>query len=119
MYEDIKDINPVDNEIDNVLYFNNYVEKGIVIKPKVSSLKQFWTEYRLIKNEKRTSHYHLKSKESKNLNNFDELFEALSIRVTEINKYIDELIGKKVLEKKMRGKYELVKKYKAFFGMAS
>ena len=91
MYEDIKDINPVDNEIDNVLYFNNYVEKGIVIKPKVSSLKQFWTEYRLIKNEKRTSHYHLKSKESKNLNNFDELFEALSIRVTEINKYIDEL----------------------------
>ena len=32
--EDIKDIKPIDNEIDNVLYFNNYIEKGIVIKPK-------------------------------------------------------------------------------------
>ena len=46
MYEDIKDITPIDNEIDNVVYFNNYLEKGIVIKPKISSLKQFWTEYR-------------------------------------------------------------------------
>ena len=103
MYESINDINPIDNEIDNVLYFNNYIEKGIVVKPKVNSLKQFWTEYRLIKNEKKLPKYHLdewkihikshnivrKSKE--NLSNFDELFEALSIRVTEINKYIDEL----------------------------
>ena len=29
MYEDIKDITPIDNEIDNVLYYNNYIEKGI------------------------------------------------------------------------------------------
>lgn len=94
MYEGIKDINPIDGEIDNILYFNNYVEKGIVIKPKVSSLKQFWTEYRLIKNEKRIPHHNLKSKDtrdSQSLNNFDELFAALSTRVTEINKYIDEL----------------------------
>ena len=45
--------------------------------------------------------------------------DAFDITPATIYKYIDELIGKKVLEKKMRGKYELVKKYKAFFGMAS
>ena len=90
MYEDIKDLKPIDNEIDNILYFNNYVEKGIVIKPKVSSLKQFWTEYRLINNEKNILHEPLKRAE-KSIDNFDQLFEALSIRIAEINKYIDEL----------------------------
>lgn len=90
MYEDLKDIRPIDNEIDNVLYFNNYVEKGIVIKPKVSSLKQFWTEYRLINNEKSITN-EVKSIESDTLDEFDVLFEALTDRVTEINKYIDEL----------------------------
>lgn len=91
MYDDIKDITPIDNEIDNVIYFNNYLEKGIVVKPKVASLKQFWTEYRLINNEKAIPKKHKKKKATKKLNNFDDLFEALSLRVTEINKYIDEL----------------------------
>ena len=90
IYEDIKEIKPIDNEIDNVLYFNHYIEKGIVIKPKVSSLKQFWTEYRLISNEKQNTQ-DTKLTTEKSLDNFDELFEALSIRVSEINKYIDEL----------------------------
>ncbi len=90
MYEDIKDIKPIDNEIDNVLYFNNYTEKGIVVRPKISSLKQFWTEYRLIDNEKNTLQAPtVKLKEE--TDNFDKLFEELSLRVTEINKYIDEL----------------------------
>ncbi len=87
MYEDLKDINPIDNEIDDILYYNNYLEKGIVIKPKISSLKQFWTEYRLINNEKTN----LKEKNKTPLNDFDKLFEALSLRVSEINKYIEEL----------------------------
>lgn len=93
MYEDIKEIIPIDYEIDNVLYFNNYVEKGIVVKPKISSLKHFWTEYRLINNEKieKKQTQPRKNNYSKELNDFDELFEALSQRVTEINKYIDEL----------------------------
>jgi chromosome segregation ATPase len=103
MYEDVKEIIPIDNEIDNVLFFNNYVEKGIVIKPKVSSLKQFWTEYRLINNEKKEKPTLKKQqheddfdkntikKIDKDLDNFDKLFEALSQRVEEINKYIDEL----------------------------
>ncbi len=90
MYEDLKDIRPIDNEIDNILYFNNYIEKGIVIKPKVSSLKQFWTEYRLINNEKNTTKEidHIKND---TLDEFDVLFDALTDRVSEINKYIDEL----------------------------
>lgn len=96
MYEDMKEIIPIDNEIDNVLYFNNYVEKGIVVKPKVSSLKQFWTEYRLINNEKADKKHHQaqpgpSKKQTKSLTEFDELFDALSQRVSEINKYIDEL----------------------------
>lgn len=95
MYEDIKGIKPIDNEIDNVIFFHNYVEKGIVVKPKVSALKQFWTEYRLISNEKNDKHRkNIQSAVSKNndeLDNFDELFEALSKRVEEINQYIDEL----------------------------
>lgn len=90
MYEDIKDIKPIDHEVADVLFFNNYIEKGIVIKPKISSLKQFWTEYRLINNEKHKKPIMEKGKEEQSTN-FDELFEALSMRVHEINKYIDEL----------------------------
>ena len=118
MYNNIKDMTPIDNEINDTLYFNNYIEKGIVVKPKVSSLKQFWTEYRLIKNEKKLPKYHLETEHlnvfddkekdneeihlektrennekdiSKKLDDFDKLFEALSTRVEEINEYIDEL----------------------------
>ena len=91
MYENIKDITPIDNEIDNVLYFNNYQEKGIVVKPKVSSLKQFWTEYRLINNEKLSPITNKTTNMDKQLSDFDKLFDALQSRVTEINSYIDEL----------------------------
>ena len=92
MYENIKSITPIDNEIDNVLYFNNYQEKGIVVKPKVVSLKQFWTEYRLINNEKHFSTVNKNNIDiNKKLSDFDKLFDALQSRVTEINSYIDEL----------------------------
>lgn len=87
MYEEIN-VKPIDNEIDDVLYFNNYIEKGIVVKPKVSSLKQFWTEYRLIDNEKMSVNI---KKSGEYFADFDSLFEALSVRITEINRYIDEL----------------------------
>ena len=101
MYEDINNLKPIDNAIDNILYFNNYIERGIVVKPKISSLKQFWTEYRLIANEKNIipekkieapkievpKIENIKEK----IDSFDQLFDALSIRVEEINKYIDEL----------------------------
>ena len=100
MYEDIKEIIPIDNEVDNILYFNNYVEKGIVVKPKVAALKQFWTEYRLINNEKNEKKTAIKMPQlkkqqvkelDKDLDSFDKLFSALSDRVSEINQYIDEL----------------------------
>ena len=91
MYEGITGIAPIDNEIDNVIYFNNYTEKGIVVRPKISSLKQFWTEYRLINNEKISPKIKSNSIERKQLSDFDELFDALQARVSEINKYIDEL----------------------------
>lgn len=87
MYNEIN-IKPIDDEVSDSLYFNNYVEKGIVVKPKVSALKQFWTEYRLIDNEKNVV---VEKKDSENLANFDDLFDALSIRMSEINGYIDEL----------------------------
>lgn len=93
MYNDLDNMKPIDSEIDNVLYFNNYVEKGIVVKPKLTSLKQFWTEYRLINNEKNTEP--LLKKENLPLNEFDHLFDELSVRVKEINNYIDELKGMK------------------------
>ena len=86
MYNELKNLKPIDNEIDDIIYLNNYIEKGIVIKPKLSSLKQFWTEYRLINNEK-----NIQKKENNSLSNFDDLFNQLSKRVEEINKYIDEL----------------------------
>ena len=89
MYDEINDIKPIDSDIEDVIYFDNYVEKGIVVKPKVSSLKQFWTEYRLIDNEKKLN---VEKKEfSEKVDSLDDLFEALSVRVQEINKYIDEL----------------------------
>ncbi len=89
MYEDLKNIKPIDNEIENIAYFNNYVEKGIVIKPKVSSLKQFWTEFRLINNEKNNlPEISIGKTET---DDFEALFDALSIRINEINKYIEDL----------------------------
>ena len=93
MYEKLDDLTPINNEINDTLFFNNYVEKGIVIKPKISSLKQFWTEYRLIRNEKTRPKNSIDIKDETLVepSNFDELFNALSDRVTEINKYIDEL----------------------------
>ena len=90
MYDELNDIKPIDSEIDSEMYFDNYVEKGIVVKPKVSSLKQFWTEYRLINNEKKLDVNENKEL-SKASDSFDELFEILSVRVQEINKYINEL----------------------------
>ena len=106
MYEGIKEISPIDNEIDNVIYFNNYAEKGIVVKPKVASLKQFWTEYRLINNEKLSPKLKNESFEEQKLSDFDELFDALQTRVGEINKYIDELKEMRVSIRKSSAELE-------------
>lgn len=73
MYNNFPNLIPIDSEIDNILYFNNYIEKGIVVKPKVSSLKQFWTEYRLITNEKKVPRYHMDKENKKEYSKIIEL----------------------------------------------
>jgi len=54
IYENLKGLNPIDTEIKDTIFTSNYIEKGIVIKPTIQELKQFWTEYRLMHNEKKT-----------------------------------------------------------------
>lgn len=103
MYNELCGIEPVDNEISEELYTNDYNEKGIVIKPTVSELKQFWTEYRLINNEHKSekqpqTFYTPVEEKNGEKDEFDTLFDALSKRVEEINDYIDEL-------KEMRSTY--------------
>ena len=51
LYDKLDGIRPIDSEINDVMYFDNYMEKGIVIKSSISSMKQLWIEYELIFNE--------------------------------------------------------------------
>ena len=85
MYDNFEVLTPIDNKIDNILYFNNYIEKGIVVKPKVSSLKQFWTEYRLITNEKKLPKYQLEKLEDNDNNVNDKIEDKKSEEIIETN----------------------------------
>ena len=107
MYDNIENLTPVDGEIDNILYFNNYIERGIVVKPKVSSLKQFWTEYRLITNEKKLPRYHLnsndknednKEKENRFIPKNIELNEDIKVEDVIETKEIKEEVPKAIIE---------------------
>ena len=49
--ENLNGVKPIDNEVNNVVYLSNYVEKGIAIRTSIVSFKQIWIEYRLIYNE--------------------------------------------------------------------
>ena len=99
MYKNLNELDPIDNEVNDTLFTNNYVEKGIVIKPTISELKQFWTEYRLMNNEQKINPSiniietptNIYTETKSNKKEFDELFNKLTIKVEEINKYIDEL----------------------------
>lgn len=89
LYDNINYVKPIDN-INDVIYFNNYDEVGIVVNKNDVSLKQIWTEYRLIFNEK--------VKESDNvmedsfvLDNFDVLYDKLNKKVDGFDKYVNEL----------------------------
>lgn len=89
LYNDIGGIKPIDSEINNVIYFNNYNENGLVLNKNNVSLKQVWTEYRLLYNEKQKDVDIMES--SFVLDNFDELFEKLSKKVDGVDNYINEL----------------------------
>lgn len=89
LYDNINYVKPID-DINDVIYFNNYDEVGIVVNKNDVSLKQIWTEYRLIFNEK--------VKESDNvmedsfvLDNFDVLYDKLNKKVAGFDKYVNEL----------------------------
>ena len=89
LYDNINYVKPID-DINDVIYFNNYDEVGIVVNKNDVSLKQIWTEYRLIFNEK--------VKESDNvmedsfvLDNFDVLYDKLNKKVDGFDKYVNEL----------------------------
>lgn len=90
LYDEIGMIRPIDNELDSVIYFDDYDEKGLVLNKKDISLKQVWTEYRLIYNEK-NGRDDVVVKSSFVLDNFDELFEKISKKVDGIDKHINDL----------------------------
>ena len=95
MYESLKVLSPIDSEVKDTLFTSNYIEKGIVIKPTIEEMKQFWTEYRLMNNEKTKEQRRYNNPTSlytnKESDEFDVLFDKLTNKVTEINEYIDEL----------------------------
>lgn len=108
--EDIKNIKPIDKQIPSTLYINYYNEMGMLLKSKLSTLKQLWIEYQLLYNEKQAVK-EKKEQEEKEDNNsdinieksfpdypsqelspdFDSLLDSLSNRINYINNYLDEL----------------------------
>lgn len=90
LYDEIGMLKPIDNELDSVMYFDNYDEVGLVLNRKDISLKQIWTEYRLMYNEKNKEEDGI-MKNSFVLDNFDELFEKLSKKVNGVDKHINDL----------------------------
>ena len=90
LYSSIGMVLPIDNEINNVIYFDDYNEVGLVLNKKDVSLKQIWTEYRLLYNEKKNCEDKI-MENSFVLDNFDELFDRISKKVDGIDNYIKEL----------------------------
>lgn len=67
LYDQLGNIQPSDHNVEDVLYFDTYLERGIVIKSSISSLKQLWEEYCTIYKEyhhKATSNRQKKSDSS-------------------------------------------------------
>ena len=92
LYDEIGEVKPIDNEINDVLYFDDYEENGLVLNKKDISFKQIWTEYRLIYNEKKLEDDNvMENKNSFVLDNFDELYDRISNKVDGVDKYINDL----------------------------
>ena len=104
IYDNLKDLKPESFQTNNVIYAKNYLEKGISIPISVNSLKQIWTEYRLIYNElnnqkklevkpkqERNIEKYMENKESYVLSNFDEIFDKLNKQVDGTSKYVSEI----------------------------
>jgi hypothetical protein len=105
--DDIQDIKPIDKYIPDTLYVNYYNEMGMLLKSKLSTLKQLWIEYQLLYNEKQKKEQTREKKTKEELrqpepipeeitspeitSDFDSLFNSLSKRIEYINDYLDEL----------------------------
>ena len=86
---------------------DNYIEKGLAIKANANAIKQMWIEYRLIYNDKNKKNNkkrevkemekveevkeELEVAESYVLNNFDDIFDRLSMKVDGVGRYVQEL----------------------------
>lgn len=106
LYNDIKNIKPIDNSINNVIYVQKGIEKGLLVNTNVNTLRQMWTEFRLLYNELQlkdniaSEKEEYKIKETRNyslengsyiLNNFDEIFDELNKKVDGVNGIVGEL----------------------------
>ena len=102
LYEDIKYVKPLD-KVGNIVYYDDYNELGLSINSSDANLKQIWTDYRLIYNEKENKEVVDETKDTNNedikikensfvLDNFDDLYNNLSKKVDGVDKYINDLI---------------------------
>lgn len=49
--QNLESLKPIDNEVNDVIYLSDFMERGIAIKSTLNSFKQIWVEYRLLYNE--------------------------------------------------------------------
>ena len=95
LYEKLNNI-IINEDINDVIYTTDFTHKGLAIKQNINVLKQSILEFRLIYNEKANEKVNAYEEEevktgSYVLDNFDEIFENLSKRITGVNDYINEL----------------------------
>lgn len=90
LYQTIYFIKPLETKDIEVLYTNNYLEKGVPGPKNIKVFKQLWTQYRLVFNEKENKTM-TKIKDSYVLINFDDIFTKLSKKIDGFDSYIQEL----------------------------
>lgn len=96
LYNDFNEINPI--EVEGNIYCNVYSEMGLSLNYDGNFLRQVWDCFRLVYNETIEKESDSVEK-SFVLDNFDEIFDNLSKKVEDVDKYIDSLnMRKKDLE---------------------
>lgn len=95
LYSEFMEIVPID--VESEVYYDIYEEFGLSLNNDGEFLKQVWDCFRLIYNEKSDREDNMEK--SFVLDNFDEIFDNLSRKVEDVDKYIDSLnMRKKDLE---------------------
>lgn len=98
LYEELEAIKPIDNTINNVIYLQKNIEKGLSVNTNINNIRQMWTEYRLLYNEKINNKdailinkEHPTDTDSYILTNFDEIFKELNQKVEGVDGIIQDL----------------------------